>query len=158
MKRYAAVSLLCIAGLCFCVTLLRAAAPAPATSTDLRSSLVGTWKMTSMKVNGEKNDLPDTEVTYKHVTPAGFTWLSYHKDSGEVFRAAGGTYTLEGDKYTEKIEYGMSSDYKAVKNASHTFKCRIDGDTWHHTGELANGVKLDEEWTRVKPADARRRP
>jgi hypothetical protein len=127
-------------------------------SSDLRAALVGTWKMTSMKVDGQKNDLPDTDVTYKHVTPAGFTWLSYHKDSGEVFRAAGGTYTLAGDQYTEKVDYGVGSDFDGIKNASHTFTCRIEGDTWYHTGSLAGGLKIDEQWTRVKAGETTKKP
>ena len=153
MDRRRAVSVFCFAGLCFCAAALRG--DTAATPADLRTALVGTWKMTSMKVNGQDSDLPGNAVTYKHVTPGGFTWLSYRKDSGQVFRAAGGTYTLTGDNYTEKIEYGMSGDFDAVKNAAHTFKCRIEGDTWHHTGQLSNGTKLEEQWTRVKAAGAK---
>ena len=154
-RRIGAVAL-CFAGVCLSVVTLRGEAPAKSAAkpADLRAALVGTWKMTSMKVNGEENDLPASSVTYKHVTPGGFTWLSYQKDTGKVFRAAGGTYTLTGDAYTERIEYGMGDDFDGIKNASHAFKCRIEGDTWHHTGQLANGTKLDEQWTRVKPADA----
>jgi hypothetical protein len=35
--------------------------------------------------------LSKTAVSYKHVTPAGFMWLSYEKGTGKVFRAAGGS-------------------------------------------------------------------
>ena len=166
MNRYLTASAVCLAGLCFCVVTLRGEAPTDARAdakaqaaaakspAGLRAALIGTWRMTSMKVNGEKSDLPDSSVTYKHVTPAGFTWLSYHKEDGQIFRAAGGTYTLSGDDYTENIEYGMSSDFNVIKNASHPFKCRIEGDTWHHTGHLANGTTIDEVWTRVKPGAA----
>ena len=130
----------------------------PAKAPDLRTALVGTWKMTSMKVDGQPNDLPDSSVTYKHVTPAGFVWLSFRKDTGVMYRSAGGTYALRGDSYTEKIEYGMGDDFDVVKNASHAFTCRIEGDTWHHSGKLSNGVSIDEQWVRVKPADAPKQP
>ena len=126
----------------------------PRKSDDLRAALVGTWKMKSMTIDGQKNDLPGTAVTYKHVTPSGFVWLSYEKDTGKVFRSAGGTYTLTGDAYTERIEYGMGDDFDGIKNASHAFKCRIEGDTWYHTGKLAGGTAIDEVWTRVKAAEA----
>ena len=151
MNRRIGVVALCVAGVCLSALTLRG--ESPARSADLKSALVGTWKMTSMKVNGEKSDLPDVSVTYKHVTPAGFVWLSYAKDTGKVFRAAGGSYTLVGDAYTEKIEYGMSDDFDTIKNASHAFTCRIEGDTWHHSGKLANGTAIDEVWTRVKPTE-----
>ena len=149
----------CLAAICLCVATLRGDdTPRPAgakeKATDLRAALIGTWRMTSMKVDGQENDLPDTSVTYKHVTPGGFTWLSYEKDTGKMYRAAGGTYILKGDAYTETIVYGMGDDFEAIKNASHPFTCRIEGDTWHHTGKLASGTTLDEKWTRVKAEDA----
>jgi hypothetical protein len=153
-RRFTALGL-CLAA--FCVTVASLRGDESPRSPDLRTALVGTWKMKSMKVNGQDSDLPESSVTYKHVTPGGFTWLSFHQESGKVFRAAGGTWTLAGDAYTEKIEYGMSNDFDAIKNASHPFNCRIEGDTWYHTGHLANGTTLDEVWTRVKPADGPKR-
>lgn len=125
---------------------------------SLRSRLVGTWRMASMKVNGQENDLPKSAVTYKHVTPAGFMWLSHEKDTGKVFRAAGGTYTLRGDTYTEKVEYGMGEDFEVIKNAEHPFTAQVEGDTWHHIGKLANGTTLEEVWERVKPSEPRKAP
>jgi hypothetical protein len=119
----------------------------------LRSRLVGTWRIISMKVNGEKNDLPVTSVTYKHVTPVGFMWLSHEKDTGKVFRAAGGTYTLRGDTYTEKVEYGMGDDFDVIKNTQHPFMCKIEGDSWQHSGKLSNGTSIDEIWERVKTSE-----
>ena len=150
---------LCLA-VCLCAVSLRGEGPAAAATkagkaVDLRAALVGTWKIESMKVDGQAQDLPASWVTYKHVTPAGFTWLSYDKSDGKVIRAGGGTWTLSGDSYTEKIEYGMGEAFDQIKNASHTFSCRIDGDTWLHTGKLASGTALDEVWTRVKPAEAK---
>lgn len=119
----------------------------------LRASLVGTWRLTSMKVNSKENNLPQTFITYKHVTPVGFIWLSHDKATGKVFRAAGGTYTVRDDTYTETVEYGMSSDFEVVKNAQHAFTAQVDTDTWHHTGKLANGTTIEEVWERVKPSE-----
>ena len=156
MNRRLAALAVCAAGLCFGVVTLRGEAPEkPAKSADLRPALVGTWKMTSMKVNGRQSNLPESSVTYKHVTPGGFTWLSYNKEDGKIFRAAGGSYTLNGDDYTETIEYGTGDDFEGIKNASHSFKCRIEGDTWFNVGSLAGGTTLDEQWTRVKPGTAK---
>ena len=170
MNRHHLVSVICVAALSLGVATLRggpvakdgpapgAGAGGPGKPADLRAALVGTWTLKSMKVDGEKNPLPDQGVTLKHVTPGGFTWLSYSKGTGQVFRAAGGTFALRGDEYTETIEYGVGQDFDAIKNASHPFKCRIEGDTWYHTGKLANGITIDEEWTRVKPAEGQKRP
>jgi len=127
------------------------AAAAAAGQKDLKAAIIGTWRAVSMKVDNRTIDLPDSQPRLKHVTPDGFTWLAYEKDSGKMTSCAGGTYTLKGDKYTETIQYGMGSDYDAIKNDSHSFTCKIDGDTWHHVGALANGQTIDETWQRVKP-------
>jgi hypothetical protein len=69
-----------------------------------------------------------------------------------LFQSSGGTYTLRGDTYTEKVEYGMSSDFDVVKNAQHPFTCKIEGDTWQHIGKLSNGTTIEEVWERVQPS------
>jgi hypothetical protein len=120
---------------------------------DLHARLVGTWRMASAKFGGQESDLPQTSVTSKHVTPAGFMWLSHDKD-GKMTRAAGGAYTLRNEKYTEKIEYGMGDDFEVIKKAKISFACKVDGDKWFHTGELPNGTTIEEVWERVKPADS----
>ena len=120
---------------------------------SIRSDLIGTWKQVSMKVNGIVNPIPQAYTTYKHITSAGFVWLSYDKISGKIIRAAGGTYTLNGNTYTETIEYGIGSDYEIVKNSKHSFTANIDGDRWYHNGKLANGQTIDEVWERVRPGN-----
>ena len=75
-------------GLCAMVVSLRA--DDQNNDKALRSKLVGTWRPVSMKYNGRVSDLPTATVTYKHVTPVGFTWLSYSKDTGKMYQAAGG--------------------------------------------------------------------
>ena len=121
---------------------------------ELRARLIGTWKMASAKFGDQESDLPEKATTYKHVTPGGFIWESHEKDTGKMFRAAGGSYTLKSDSYTEKIEYGLGDDFETIKKSSPSFKCRIEGDKWFHTGELANGLKIEEVWERVKPAES----
>lgn len=143
-----------IVAIAFCLITSHLRGDDAAKPNDLRTSLIGTWRMTSMKINGQKNDIPDNSVTYKHVTPAGFTWLSHEKETGKIFRAAGGTYTLVGDSYIEKVEYGFGADFEGIKNAKHPFTCKIEGDTWYHNGKLAGGTTIEEEWVRVKPSDA----
>jgi|WetSurMetagenome_2_1015567.scaffolds.fasta_scaffold96297_2 hypothetical protein len=76
---------------------------------QLRSRLIGTWVQISMKVDGIDRSTPRDLATYKHITPVGFIWLSHDKITGIISRAAGGTYTLSGNVYSEKIEYGIGS-------------------------------------------------
>ena len=74
---------------------------------QLRSHLIGAWVVISDKVDGIDRSTPRDWATYKHITPVGFIWLSHDKITGRITRAAGGTYTLHGNVYTEKIEYGI---------------------------------------------------
>jgi hypothetical protein len=115
-----------------------------------RINLVGTWKLSAMKVDGQVRSTPQLYDTYKHITSEGFVWLSKEKDSGRIIRAAGGTYQLKGKTYTEKIEYGIGKDYEVIKNSRASFTARIDHDTWYHVGTLQNGQTIDEVWVRVK--------
>ena len=58
-----------IAALCLCLFALRgeaadgAAKASARKSADLRSALVGTWRVTSMKIDGEAQDLPASMIT-----------------------------------------------------------------------------------------------
>jgi hypothetical protein len=111
--------------------------------------LVGTWKMVSAKYGGQEFKSPEGTTTLKHVTPAHFMWASYDKD-GVVARTAGGTYTITGETYEETPAYGMSSDFDIIKGKAQTFKWKVDGNKWHHNGQLSNGLTIEEVWERVE--------
>ena len=79
-------------------------------------------------------------------------------DSLRAFRAVnsgGGTYTLKGSSYTEKLEYFTDPAYIGT---SVTFSCRTEGDRFYQTGGFPifeNGRKvreamLEEVWRRVE--------
>ena len=118
---------------------------------QLFSRLIGTWIQISMKVDGMDRSTPRDLATYKHITPVGFIWLSHDRITGRISRAAGGTYTLSGNVDTEKIEYGIGSQYEVIRNSQASFTATVDGDKWYHKGSLANGQTIDEIWERVKP-------
>jgi hypothetical protein len=120
----------------------------PKKESSLQDRLVGTWRLVSAKYGGQDTPFPEGWTTLKHVTPAQFMWVSYGPD-GAATRAAGGAYTLQGDRYEETPEYGVGDDFNAVKSQTHSFTCRIEGDKWHHTGELKSGLTIEEVWERV---------
>jgi hypothetical protein len=84
------------------ITLATAAAPAAEPKTDAKTDnkLVGTWKLVSAKYGDHEFKFPDGSTHIKHVTPTQFMWATYDKD-GTVTRAAGGSYTLNGETYEE---------------------------------------------------------
>jgi hypothetical protein len=110
-------------------------------------NLVGTWKLVSAKYGGNESNLPQTATTLKHITPTHYMWLTYSED-GAISRGAGGTYTLEGGEFTQMGQFGVASTFPLVKGTN-TYKCKIDGKKWYHTGKLANGLTIDEVWERV---------
>ena len=44
----------------------------------------------------------------------------------------------------------MSQDFETIKGNAQTFKCRIEGNTWHHDGKLSNGITIEEVCERVE--------
>ncbi len=111
------------------------------------NKLLGTWRLVSAKYGGRISTLPQQGTTVKHVTATQFMWATYDND-GKLTRAAGGTYTLKGDTYAESPVYGFSSDFSAVGGKTHTFKWKVEGNKWHHSGALSNGLTIEEVWER----------
>ncbi|MBW3599822.1 MAG: hypothetical protein KY475_21445 [Planctomycetes bacterium] len=110
-------------------------------------NLVGTWKLVSAKYGGQESTLPQAATTLKHITPTHYTWLTYGED-GTITRGAGGTYTLEGDEFTQTGMYDVEP--RKLLKGKNTYKCRVEGNKWYHTGMLANGLTIDEVWERIE--------
>lgn len=113
------------------------------------NKLIGTWKMVSAKYDGQEFKRAEGYTTLKHVTPVHFLWVTYGKD-GTVTRGAGGTYTLKDMEYVETPEYGVGADFEAVKGKAHTFKWKVEGNKWYHSGKLSDGLMVEEVWERVE--------
>jgi hypothetical protein len=128
---------------------LRALAEESKEKVDPQLRLVGTWKMVSAKYGGQEVKFPEGMTHMKHVTPTHFMWATFDKD-GAVNRSAGGTYTLKDDGYEELVEFGVSSDFDLLKGKIQSFKCKLDGNKWHHHGKLSNGLTIEEVWERVE--------
>jgi hypothetical protein len=122
----------------------------PAKTDGAAGKIIGTWKLVSAKYDGEESDLPKNSTTLKHITPGNFVWVTYEPDTNQVTRAAGGTYTLDGEKYEESPQYGLGGDFKVVEGKRHTFTIKIDGGTLHQNGELSSGLKIEEVWELVR--------
>jgi len=131
------------------ILVLVTAVPALADEPKTENKLIGTWKLVSAKYNGQESKLPETSTTLKHITPTQMMWLTYDSE-GKVTRGAGGSYTLKGDDFTDTPEYGVGPDFGIVKGQTHTFKCKVEGNKWYHTGKLANGLEIEEVWERVE--------
>ena len=118
---------------------------------EKKNKLEGAWELVSAKVTS-----PDTTIEYnqarwkqiKLVTKSRFAFVGQepnrpnYKGRGDdsellaaarTFFAGGGKYTLEGDMYTEHIEFFLTPNYVPV---SIPYKCQVEGDQWTLSGKL----------------------
>ena len=126
----------------------KAVADEPKAEATVEKKLVGTWKLASAKYGGQETTLPQTATTLKHITPTHYVWLT-HDEDGTITRGAGGTYTFEGDEFTQIGMFGVAGSFPLLKGKN-TYKCKVDGNKWHHTGTLTNGLTIDEVWERLE--------
>jgi WD40 domain-containing protein len=113
--------------------------------------LVGTWQLVSIKhgPDGQSSAPPAGQRKVKLITGTHFTWIVYEAGSRKVLHTAGGTYSLQGDTYTEQIEFagdGMTDDVGKPQ----LFKIWLDGDKLHQSGQLSDGTRIEEVWEGLK--------
>lgn len=113
-----------------------------------KDKLVGTWKLTSARYGGQAFAFAEELTTIKVVTPTRYVLVMYTK-GGHVARAAGGTYTHAGDSYEETPEFSTTENFNAIRGKRQSFKCKLDGDRWHHSGTMSSGMTVEEVWERA---------
>jgi hypothetical protein len=124
------------------------------------SQLEGTWQL----VSGTIIENGDTTVTaysgdqsmIKVINATHFAFLNHDlkkgKDSTAVFGAGGGVYTLEGNQYTEYLEYCNAREWEGN---TFQFTVNIQGDTLTQSGtEKIENLGVErlniEKYTRLK--------
>ena len=107
------------------------------------SPLEGTWEM----VAGQQ--FPKGTRDIKIIAGGHFIWVAYHTDKRKPLYTGGGTYTLDGNSYTEHVDF-MSEEISAgIVGKDQPFTVKLDGDTLTQTGALSTGQSLSETWKRV---------
>ena len=132
------------------------------TAASADCSVVGTWELAGLTVDGKAIASPRQQRKIVH--GSHFMWISQagrrdtlplktRADSLLYYRVVGGsgTYTTTGDSYVEHIDYFtdpafIGKDWKAT--------CRTDKDHWVHSYTQAgvNGaasMQVVEEWRRL---------
>jgi hypothetical protein len=112
--------------------------------------LAGNWQIRARESDGKMNPIPDgPRQTFKIMTGTRFQWIALNLDTGEFFGTGGGTYTFENGTYTEKIEF-FSRDNSRV-GAVLSFKGKVTGKDWDHSGLSSKGAPIHEVWSRNEP-------
>ena len=128
--------------------------------------LEGVWQLVSGKSDGQA--YPTSAREMKIITKDHFMFVSEEErgvkelktiaDTLRAFRtmgSGGGTYTVRGTTYTEKLEFFSDPAYTGRSVA---FTCRVEGDRFYQAGAFPvfqNGkkvrdIKLEEVWRRVE--------
>lgn len=109
---------------------------------DLRAKLAGAWGL----VGPPGADGEPQEGRWKFWGLHHWCTTQVDPDSGEVIYHHGGTYTLEGDVYTETVRFAAGASANQV-GKSYKFKIKVEGDTFVQTG-VDN--PYNEKWVRLK--------
>jgi hypothetical protein len=115
--------------------------PAPP---QLARDMMGTWVLVGKP--GKVGEPPAAGGRLKFRTGRHWTMTQANPDTGLTVMHDGGTYTLDGDKYVETIEYANQSTANDI-GKSFMFTVKVEGDTMTQTGI---GNPYTEVWKRLK--------
>ena len=112
---------------------------------------LGTWQLISTKYGDAKDfsDFPNEQRRVKLITATHFTWVQFDTASKKVESMAGGPYTLDGDSYTETIEF-VGAGMETYLGKKQPFTIKVNGDKLNQSGQLSDGLKIEEVWQRLK--------
>ena len=125
-------------------------ASAQADPEKTRGKLEGTWELVSYKyVEGAPfKDVAKDQRVIKLMTGNHFVWVSYDVRKKKPTSIGGGRYSLEGDTYTEELDFA-DKRAESLVGKRQSFQAKIEGDIWRHSAALSNGLKIEEIWRRV---------
>jgi hypothetical protein len=120
----------------------------PAKSND---GHLGTWQLVSTKYGDARDmsDYPKEHRRLKMITATHFIWVDYDTTTKKIASSAGGPYSLRDGAYTESIEF-VGDGMETYLGKKQVFTIRIDGDKLFQSGQLSDGLKIEEVWQRVK--------
>jgi hypothetical protein len=111
-------------------------------SEEKRSRFEGTWE----RVGG----LPDKLRQIKVINETHFTWVIYDGEEKLALAVGGGTFIAAGDTYKELFQFGSEGIAHDLVGKEQVFMVKLNDDTWHVSGTLSNGIRIEETWKRLK--------
>jgi hypothetical protein len=109
----------------------------------MNRQLDGTWELLSGQ------PLPQGARDIKILSGGNFMFAAYDTETGKPLYAAGGTYRLEGNSYTEHMAFASDKIANGLVGKDQSFTVKLDGNTFIQTGMLTNGKPLSEVWKRL---------
>ncbi|WP_353181911.1 hypothetical protein [Parapedobacter lycopersici] len=112
-------------------------------------AMAGVWRITGRKQGGDMGQMPLRDRrTLKIMSGTRFQWVAINVKTGEFSGTGGGTYTFQGGRYTEHIDF-FSRDNNRV-GASLSFDGKIENGQWHHSGLSSTGNPIYEIWSKLE--------
>lgn len=108
-----------------------------------KSQLDGAWEL----VSGQQ--LPKGARDIKIISGGHFIFVAYDTETGKPLYTGGGTYMLNGNSYTEHIDFASDVISTGLVGKDQAFTIKVEGDTFSQTGVLSNGKGLSEVWKRA---------
>lgn len=119
-------------------------------STQDAAKLIGSWKLVKGVYGGTAHNF-NGQIQIKNVTDSQFMWFRYKEGSSTVTDVGGGPYSVKGDTYSERLDYGLGNDFDVVKGHVISLKWKVDGNQWHISGTLNNGLLIEQDWQKLPP-------
>jgi hypothetical protein len=118
--------------------------PSSSAASKLAKDLIGTWILVGAP--DEVGEPPAAGGRLKFFTGKHWTITQADPKTRVVLYHHGGTYTLDGDEYVEKIKYATKETEQLI-NQTFKFKIKLERDTYTQIGI---GNPYTEVWKRLK--------
>ena len=115
-----------------------------------KNQLIGRWEMQSGEYGGQSTTTPDV-VQIKMISASHYLYLDYDKKLMKTIGVGSGSYSYDGDTYTEHVNFADRDgfpDAKQLIEKEVSFKVKVEGDTMTQTGQLL-GRDLKEVYRRA---------
>jgi beta-lactamase regulating signal transducer with metallopeptidase domain len=149
LARAATIGLLALAAPTTTTTVHAGGIPAAPMTSALAEELKGAWILVGKP--GHVGEPPSDGGRIKIFTGSHWCMTQAHTKNGVVLFHHGGTYTLEGNTYHERVEFANPSTMSAIGGTNGNFTITIEGDTMTDIG-IDNPWK--EVWKRVRPSQS----
>ena len=106
--------------------------------------MLGAWALAGKP---DTKDVPGPGARMKFWGLKHWVITESDPDTQDLIYHHGGTYTLDGDNYVEKITFAAPNT-KQLIGLTLKFKIKVEGETYTQFGD---GNSFSEKWVRLKP-------
>jgi hypothetical protein len=114
--------------------------------------LESVWELVSVGFGKDERFtvFPRGQCELRILSGAHFTWIGTDEVTGRVWPRLAGTYTCQGNRYTEKIKH-TAKGLEALRGQQFTFVIQVMGDTLIQSTVQGSTEVMREIWQRVTP-------